>query len=120
MHNYVHVYIRESRQKVSETAACNCDTSTRLIQEEEFVKDSFNVTYFDSEFWVDRVNNLRDSVMTGLTGEDIKDNNPNLISTIHSYFIDKPRPFGRKLSNSLFKTPQVDAVLEIIGEKVAY
>ena len=125
MYSYAHVYstvfIKQSRQKESEKEPeffSSDITPNKLMEGEDFVQDSFNATYFESEFWLDRVNNLRDSVMTGLTGENIKDTNPNLIYAIHKYFIDRPRPFGRKFSNRLFKTPQVDVVLEIIGKKV--
>ena len=73
----------------------------------------------DLESWIDVINQQRKDVMENLTGKQIRDSDAKLVSTIHKYFIDKPRPYVRKLSNHLFQTPQANVVLELLKMKVS-
>ena len=86
-----------------------------------YVEALLSATRFDSELWLEHVKNRRNDVMVNLTGENVEHSSPQLISTIMDYFIDNPRNhYSRKRSMELLKTPQVDVVLELLGEKVRH
>ena len=53
-----------------------------------------------------------------LSGPLIKQDDPELVRFLREEMIDPPRPFVRKLSHLLYKTPQAEEVDRILKGKV--
>ena len=58
-------------------------------------------------------------LFTELSGSSMDQDNPRLIQFLQEHMIDPPRPFVRKISHPLYKTPQAQEVDKILKGKVS-